>query len=269
MDTIFDRRAVRRHRDRAAPIAANHAFLIEEVADRLADRLADFDRPFPRALDLGCHGGEMAAALGGRGGIEHLVQCDLSPAMATLAAGNGHPTLAADEEALPFAPASFDLVLSCLSLHWVNDLPGTLVQIRRLLKPGGLLLAALPGAGTLTELAEALAEAETALGGGGPSRLAPLADIKTLGALLPRAGLVEPVADAEPIVVRYAELPRLLADLRGMGEANARTDRRRGIAPRRLLAELDRCYRARFLGADGRLPATVEVITLTARAPAS
>jgi len=267
MEPIFDRRAVRRHRDRAAPVAFQHAFLIEEVAERLAERLDDFGRPFPRALDLGCHGGEVAAAVRGRGGIVELVQCDLSPAMAAEAAGNGAPTLVVDEEALPFAPASFDLVLSCLSLHWVNDLPGTLAQIRRLLKPGGVLLAALPGAGTLAELAEALAAAAAGLGLEGPSPIAPLADIKTLGALLPRAGFVQPVADAEAIVVRYAELARLVADLRGMGEANARIDRRRGVLPRRLLAETARHYAARFRGEDGRLPATIEVVTLTGWAP--
>ena len=267
MEPIFDRRAVRHHRDRAAPIAAHHAFLIEEVAERLAERLEEFDRPFPLALDLGCHSGEMRGTGRGRGGIERWVQCDLSPAMAAEAAGNGCPTLVVDEEALPFAPASFDLVLSCLSLHWVNDLPGTLVQIRRLLKPGGVLLAAVPGAGTLTELAQALAAAETNLGHSGPSRIGPFADIKSLGALLPRAGFVQPVADAESIVVRYAEITRLFADLRGMGEANARIDRPRGIAPRALLRETAQQYISQFRGEDGRLPATLDVITLTGWAP--
>jgi SAM-dependent methyltransferase len=124
----FDRRAVRAHRDRAARLLPEHDFLFREVADRLVDRLADVTRKFPRALDLGCHGGEIAAALSGQGGIETLVQCDLSPAMARAA---GDLSLAADEEALPFGAQAFDLVLSNLSLHWVNDLPGALAQIRR------------------------------------------------------------------------------------------------------------------------------------------
>ena len=127
---VFDRRLVRRHRDRAASTLDAHDFLFREVAERLADRLDDVTRKFPQALDLGCHGGEIAAALRGRGGIETLVQCDLSAAMARRAAANGSPTLAADEEVLPFAPESFDLVISGLSLHWVNDLPGCLLQVR-------------------------------------------------------------------------------------------------------------------------------------------
>ncbi|CCG42068.1 methyltransferase domain-containing protein [Magnetospirillum molischianum] len=264
---IFDRLSVRRNRDRAAAIFSNHDFMVSEVADRLADRLDDVTRRFPVALDLGCHGGEIAAALQGRGGIEHLIQCDLSPKMASRAAANGHPTLAVDEEWLPFAPASFDLVLSCLSLHLVNDLPGTLLQIRRILKPGGLLLAALPGAGTLAELRQSLIEAELAAEGGASPRVAPFADIKTLGALLPRAGFIQPVADAETISVRYADPIRLLADLRGMGEANAQTERRRGLSRRATLFGAVEGYRRTFAGDDGRVPATLELITLTGWAP--
>src|SRR5918996_862974 len=134
---VFDRRLVRWHRDRAARRAANHDFLLREVAERLADRLDDVRRSFARALDLGCHGGVLAEILAGRGGVETLVQCDFGPAMAGAAKCNGYPTLAADEECLPFADGSFDLVLSVLSLHWVNDLPGALIQIQRALKPDG------------------------------------------------------------------------------------------------------------------------------------
>ncbi len=153
---IFDRRLLRRRRDRAAVNLAAHDFLFAEVAERLTERLDDVTRKFPRALDLGCHGGALAGALGCRGGVETLVQCDLSPAMARAAASAGRPSLAADEEALPFAPHSFDLVMSVLSLHWVNDLPGALIQIRQALKPDGLFLGALLGGETLAELRAAL-----------------------------------------------------------------------------------------------------------------
>ncbi len=153
---VFNRRVVRAHRDRAAPVLDDHGFLLEEAGERLADRLMDVKRRFPFALDLGCHTGGIGKLLAGRGGIETLVQCDLSVEMARRAGGL---CLAADEEALPFAESSFDLVLSCLSLHWVNDLPGALTQVRRALKPDGLFLAAMLGGEPGRELRAALAEA--------------------------------------------------------------------------------------------------------------
>ncbi|CAA7621241.1 methyltransferase domain-containing protein [Magnetospirillum sp. SS-4] len=264
---IFDRALVRKHRDRAAPGFASHDFLVREVAERLADRLDDVTRRFPTALDLGCHTGEMADTLKGRGGIETLVQCDLSPAMAAHAAANGHPTLAADEEWLPFAPASFDLVISSLSLHWVNDLPGTLAQIRRVLKPDGLFLAAVLGAGTLTELRQSLMEAELAEEGGVSPRVSPFADVRDLGALLQRAGFALPVVDTDAIAVTYADPMRLLADLRGMGETNAVAEQRKGLTRRATLLHAISAYQGRFAGPDGRLPATFQVMTLTGWAP--
>ncbi|WP_043743852.1 methyltransferase domain-containing protein [Paramagnetospirillum magneticum] len=264
---IFDRRLVRKHRDRAAGNFVAHDFLVREVAERLADRLDDVKRRFPVALDLGCHTGEMADTLKGRGGIETLVQCDLSPAMAAKAAANGHPTLAADEEWLPFAAHSFDLVVSCLSLHWVNDLPGTLLQIRRVLKPDGLFIAALLGAGTLGELRQSLQESELAEEGGVSPRVAPFADVKDLGALLQRAGFTLPVADADTVPVSYADPMRLMADLRGMGETNAVAEQRKGLTRRATLLRAIALYQERFAGPDGRLPATFQVLTMTGWAP--
>ncbi len=266
---VFDRSLVRKHRDRAAAGFAAHDFLIREVAERLADRLDDVTRRFPLALDLGCHTGEIAATLGGRGGIEQLVQCDLSPAMAARAAVNGHPTLAVDEEWLPFAPASFDLVISCLSLHWVNDLPGTLVQIRRALKPDGLFLAAVLGAGTLVELRQSLMDAELAEEGGVSPRVSPFADVRDLGALLQRAGFALPVVDADAVTVTYGDPLRLLTDLRGMGEANACVEQRRGLTRRATLMQALQAYQSGFAGGDGRLPATFQVMTMTGWAPAA
>ena len=135
---VFDRRLVRARRDRWASVLADHDFLFREVADRLADRLGDVTRRFPLALDLGARSGIIAETLGPRGGIETLVQAELSPRLARAARRRG-PVVVADEEALPFGDGRFDLVLSNLSLHWVNDLPGALIQIRRALKPDGLI----------------------------------------------------------------------------------------------------------------------------------
>lgn len=264
---IFDRSLVRKRRDRAATGFAAHDFLVREVAERLADRLDDVTRKFPLALDLGCHTGEMAGTLRGRGGIERLVQCDLSPAMAARAAANGHLTLAVDEEWLPFAPASFDLIVSNLSLHWVNDLPGTLLQIRRTLKPDGLFIGTLLGAGTLAELRQSLMDAELAEEGGVSPRVSPFADVKDLGALMQRAGFALPVVDADTVAVTYADPMRLLTDLRGMGETNAVAEQRKGLTRRATLLHAISTYQTRFAGPDGRLPATFQVMSLTGWAP--
>jgi len=264
---IFDRALVRKRRDRAAPRFAAHDFLVREVAERLADRLDDVTRSFPMALDLGCHTGEIAGTIGKRGGIKTLVQCDLSPRMAAMAAGNGNPTLVADEEWLPFAPASFDLVISCLSLHWVNDLPGTLVQIRRALKPDGLFLAAVLGAGTLAELRRSLMEAELAEEGGVSPRVSPFADVRDLGGLLQRAGFALPVVDCDSVSVSYADPMRLMADLRGMGESNAVVEQRKTLTRRATLLHAISAYQSGFAAGDGRLPATFQVMTLTGWAP--
>ena len=261
---VFDRRAVRRHRDRAAPAFAAHDFLKREVAERLADRLADITRRFPLALDLGAHDGTLAEVLGGRGGIERLVQCDLSPAM--LARGRG-VRLAADEELLPFATDSFDAVLSVLSLHWVNDLPGTLIQANRCLKPDGLFLAAMLGFGTLAELRDAWHAGELAQEGGVSPRVSPFAELQDAAGLLQRAGFALPVADIEPIAVTYADPLRLMAELRGMGEVNSVVERRKRFTRRGTLLAAAAAYRDRFAGTDGRVPATFQVLWLTAWKP--
>lgn len=261
---VFDRRAVRHHRERAAVGFEHHDFLVREIGERLADRLDDVRRTFPRALDLGCHTGQLARLLAGRGGVETLVQTDVSPAMVRRAAGL---RIAADEEALPFAAASFDLVLSLLSLHWVNDLPGALMQIRRALKPDGLFLGAMLGGTTLNQLRQSLHAAEIAGEGGLSPRVSPFADARDAGNLLQRAGFALAVADAETVSVSYADPLALLRDLRGMGETNAVRGRRRQCSRRAtLFAALDH-YQATFAGADGRIPATFQVIFLTGWAP--
>jgi SAM-dependent methyltransferase len=263
---VFDRRAVRRHRDRAAADFAAHDFLFREVGDRLLDRLADMARRFPSALDLGCRTGTLARHIAGRGGVERLVSAELSPAMARAAPP---PRLVADEEALPFAPASFDLVLSNLALHWTNDLPGALLQIRQALKPDGLFLAALFGGDTLTELREALLGAELDLAGGVSPRLSPVVDLRDAGMLLQRAGFALPVIDTDMLTVTYADALALMRDLRGMGETNAAAERLRHPTRRTVLAEAAARYAARHADAEGRIVARFQVIFLTGWAPSA
>eukprot|EP01037_Dinobryon_pediforme_P009313 gene9313-9394_t len=222
---IFDRDAVRRNRDRAARTVGAVAPVLADVAERLLDRLDDTTRRFSRALDIGGRG-IVAPMLRARG--IWTVSSDLSPAMAALS--HGDVAVAADEEFLPFAPGSFDLVVANLSLHSVNDLPGALIQIRHALAPDGLFLASLPALGTLAELRAALTAAEAEISGGAAPRVAPFPDLRDGAALLQRAGFALPVADAEQITLQYATPFGLLRDLRDAGEANAvmqRTWRRR------------------------------------------
>ncbi len=266
---VFDRTAVRRHRDRAAPTAPDHAFLFDHVADLLVERLSDIAREFPLALDLGCRDGAIGRALDRAGGrrVERLLQADLSPAYAAAAARPDAPAFACDEEALPVAEGRLDLVLSSLSLHWVNDLPGALLQIRRALRPDGLFLGAMFGAGTLRELRGALVAVEERHRGGASQRLSPFADLRDAAGLLQRAGFALPVADGEAVTVDYASPFRLLADLRGMGETNAVRGRDPWVPPRAFWPEVAAEYLARHGDAEGRVPATFEIIFLAGWAP--
>ncbi len=262
---IFDRRAVQLHRDRAAENLSDYEFLLAEVAGTLADRLSDVRRAFPVALDLGCHTGQISKVLAGRGGIETLMQCDVSEAMTRQ---TGSLKFVADEEYLPVGDSVLDLVISNLSLHWVNDLPGTLIQLRRALKPDGLLLATLFGGETLRELRQALVAAESEVIGGARPRISPFADIRDAGALLQRAGFALPVADTDVLTVSYENPLKLMRDLRGMGEQMATHNRQKSFTRRSILFRAAEIYQDMFGDADGRVPATFEVITLTAWAPA-
>lgn len=263
---VFDRALVRRRRDRAANGFSAADFIFKESADRLADRLLDMAREFPLALDLGCHTGALAGVLRGHPKVGALVQCDLSPAMAQ-AARTLAPAVCADEEWLPFANGAFDLVLSNLSLQWVNDLPGALSQARRSIKPDGLLLATVFGGETLQELRIALMEAESEIAGGITPRVSPFVDMREAGGLLTRAGFALPVVDTETITVTYADMFKLMADLRAMGETNAVRERRKHPTGRALFLRAAEIYRDRFADARGRLTATFQIVTLTAWVP--
>jgi SAM-dependent methyltransferase len=175
--------------------------------------------------------------------------------------------VAADEELLPFGDGSLDLVVSALALQFVNDLPGTLVQIRRALKPDGLLLAALIGGDSLNELRESFAQAESEIEGGVSPRVAPFADVRELGALLQRAGFALPVVDSDRLTVRYKTVLDLMRDLRRMGATNVLTERRRAPLKRKTLSRLAEVYAERFSDADGRLRATFEIAWLSGWSP--
>lgn len=261
---IFDRALLAQRRKRAAANFESFDFLVRRVMDECADRLAAIARDFPLALDLGSHNGALRLAPLEPGKIKRIVSTDLSPAM--LAQGHG-ARVVADEERLPFRDDSFDLVASALSLHWVNDLPGALIQIRRALKPDGLFIGAMFGGDTLTELRQALTQAEIECEGGLSPHILPFADLRDMGSLMQRAGFALPVADTDRVTVRYADMFRLMAELRGMGETNVLAERRRAPLKRGTLARAAEIYDEKFGLPDGRIPATFEIVMLAGWAP--
>ena len=264
---LFDRLLHARRLDRAAKTYAAADFLKARAAENAADRLSDILRDFPVAVDLGARTGQFAQALEGapaRERIGTLIEADLSSAML---AGRSSPRLLADEEALPFAQRSLNLVVSLLALHWTNDLVGALTQIRRSLAPDGLFVGAFFGGATLTELRQCLLEAETEVTGGAGLRVSPFADGFDAAGLLQRAGFTLPVADVDRVTVRYDHPLKLMADLRNMGETNALFDRPKAPLSRAVLARTFDLYRERFSDPDGRVRATFEIVTATGWAP--
>jgi len=256
---VFDRRAVRRNRDRAAAAWDDHDFLVAAAAEQLLERLSEVRRDFPLVLELGCHGGTLAPRLLGQNAVERVVQCDLAPRMACRAARNGQPAVAVDAEALTFPPGTFDLVVSLLDLQWVNDLPGALLQVRQCLKPDGFFLAALFGGDTLHELRTALMLAELEISGGAAPRVSAFAGLRDIAGLLQRAGFALPLADRDVLTVSYREPLKLLRDLRGMGAANALAERSRHGLRRSVLLRALEIYAERFSRPDGSLSATFEI----------
>jgi SAM-dependent methyltransferase len=253
---IFDRRLYAARRLRAAR-DGKESFLARQAGENIAERLAALGRRFPHALDLGSRAESFA-----------LIAPFADRWVRTSAlVGEMDESVVADEEALPFAPGSFDLAVSTLTLHAVNDLPGTLLQIRYMLAPGGLFLAALFGGSTLSELRHAFAAGEAEVSGGASPRVAPLTDVRDAGALLQRAGFVMPVADVERVGVRYSSFQRQLDDLRALGETNALMQRRRSGLSRRILRAAIAHYMEQDSDTEGRLRATFDILYLTGRAP--
>jgi NADH dehydrogenase [ubiquinone] 1 alpha subcomplex assembly factor 5 len=261
---IFDRSLLVRRRNRVAADAARHDFLLARVAQDFAERLAAIHRRFPVVLNLGAHHGLIGRRLRQIPGVEMIIDAEAAPRLLAQCQGT---RVRADEEVLPFRDQSLDLVVSGLSLQLVNDLPGVLVQIRRTLKPDGLLLAALLGGNTLFELRTALLAAEEEMEGGASPRVAPFADVQDLGALLQRAKFALPVVDADTVVATYADALAVMREVRAMGAANPLRARRRIPLRRATLQRAVEIYRQRFGLPDGRVPATFEILTLTGWAP--
>jgi SAM-dependent methyltransferase len=256
---IFDRRLLRARRRRAARLGPA-TFLLDTTAADMAERLSLVLRGFASAIDLGTPTEAVREAL--RGQVERLIAAE-----PFAAERKGGLAIAVDEEALPFRDGSLDLVVSALALHFVNDLPGTLVQIRRALRPDGLFLAALLGGETLTELRQAFAVAESEIEGGVSPRVAPFADLRDLGVLLQRAGFALPVTDFERLTVRYETVFALMQDLRRMGATNTLTERRRTPLRRATLLRMAEIYAERFSDPDGRVRATFDIVWLSGWAP--
>lgn len=259
---LFDRALRRRRLDRAAAGFAGADFLHRRAALDIAERLAPILRDFPLAVDLSARRGAFREALAevAPGRVGWLIEADVS---APMLSGRTGPRLVADDERLPFADQSLDLIVSPLALHWANDVVGALIQAHRALKPGGLFIGALLGGVTLTELRQAITEAEIEVLGGAGSRVSPFADAQDAAGLLQRAGFEQPVTDIDSVSVTYAHPLKLLADLRAMGETSLLADRHPKPLTRALLARICEIYAERFSGPDGRVTATFEVLTLT------
>ena len=266
---IFDRSLLRRRRCRALGLGAE-TFLLDRVAADMADRLKLVLRRFDFAADIGSPTGALRAAIADSA-IGTMIAVD--PLFAVMPGNDARHAavaalrVAADEEALPFANSSLDLVLSALALQAVNDLPGVLVQIRRALRPDALFLAALLGGDTLAELRQSFVAAESDLTGAASPRVAPFPDLQDMGALLQRAGFALPVVDSDRLTVRYASPIALLHDLRRMGGANPLVDRRHVPLRRATLIRAMEIYASRFADDDGKVRATFEILWLTGWSP--
>jgi SAM-dependent methyltransferase len=248
---IFERAAVAAHRNRAAARLSGVRPVLDDLAARLLDRLDDTGRRFATALDIGGRGATQPL-LAARG-ID-VITTDLAPGMARA----GFAGVVADEEFLPFGVACFDLIVAHLSLHWVNDLPGALLQIRRCLKPEGLFLASMPLLGTLASVRGALIEAESVLTGGASPRVSPFPELADCAGLLQRAGFALPIAERETIDLDYADPLALLRDLRDAGETNATIARSRRMPPRAMFP-----MALAALAGEGRLVVPLHLAVLT------
>lgn len=256
---IFDRPLHRLRRDRAARTFAGHDFLRAAMIEGLLDRLDLVTRPLETALDLGCADGALTTALRARG----IAVTPADPGARFAAAAGG---IQCDADRLPFPPESFDLIVSAGILDMVNDLPGALVQCRRILKPDGLFLAAFAGAGSLATLRDVVRSADAAMGGAVPQRFHPQVDVPAAGDLLVRTGFALPVADGESLDVRYGSPFSLMADLRGMGAGNQLAGQGPPWLGRARLAEISRLFAERA-DPDGRTRERLQMIFMTGWAP--
>jgi len=248
MPVLFDRALLCARQARARQLGAA-TFLLDRVAEDMADRIGAVKRDFADAADIWTPGEALHAPL-----------ADRVASLARVAPD-------AKSEMLALPPQSLDLAVSALAFQFVNDLPGVLAQIRRALRPDGLLLAALPGGDTLTELRQSFAAAEAECEGGVSPRVAPFADLRDIGHLLQRAGLALPVTDVDRVVVRYDNAFALMQDLRRMGATNVLFERRRAPTRRATMLRMAQIYSERFSDPDGRIRATFDIVWLSAWAP--
>jgi SAM-dependent methyltransferase len=264
MDIVFDTAQIELNRLRALKQGDPRArFLLDMAAEEFADRLSIIERHFEHAAELFGATGEVARSARQTGKIGNLLRVETDE---RLLAGE-EQRLVSSFESVPLAAQSLNLILSPLSLHLINDLPGALIQMRRALLPDGLLLAAIPGSGTLQELRDVLLTAEVELSGGASARIVPFADVRDIGALLQRAGFALPVTDVETYTVRYDSIFPLLRDLRSMGMTNALMDRSCKGLSRPILLRAAQLYQERYSDPDGRIRATFNVIYTSGWAP--
>ncbi len=259
---IFDRVLLQKRRKRALSQFSDHDFLFTWANDRIAERLNDIKRSFPFALQIG--GRSDSAAFSKNQKIDHLIAMDCNTHMLH---GFGNRSIVAEEDIFPFANHSLDLILSVLSLHSVNDLPGALIQMRRALKPDGFFVAAMFGGETLRELREVISEAEILTRGGVSPRVFPFADKQQMGSLLQRAGFALPVVDSEIITVTYDHMFKLLYDIRGMGESNIIEARDKAYVGRDFFSSAAKIYHDRYAEENGRITASFEIIFIAGWAP--
>lgn len=262
---LFDRPSVVRNRLRSRSLNPLGSFLFQEVGSRLADRLLDVRREFPIAVDLSGQPG-FAALMANAGVLDARKIATLVTSLDSPGPRGGELSIVTDPEGLPLAESSINLAVSVMALHWINDMPGMLAQIRRALRPDGLFVAAFLGGETLHELRDCLATAEIEISGGLSPRVSPFAEIRDAGGLLQRAGFTLPVADKDRIDVTYETMFALMHDLRGMGETNALALRLRHFSSRAVFMRAAALYAQKY-GRDNRIPATFEVTYLTGWAP--
>lgn len=263
--SLFDKSLLLRRRTRAASQGGVQTFLLDRAAEDMADRLQTVQREFGRVLVMGA----------GSSLVRQAIEPSLPNAERIIAMEPGVPLVPdrggtsaeGDEEFLPFANGAFDLIVSALSLHFANDLPGALIQARRALTPDGLFLCTLLGGATLEELRASFAQAETEIEGGLSPRVSPMADLRDLGGLLQRAGFVLPVADSDSVTVTYETPLALMHDLRAMGATNVLTARRKTMLRRATLARAIEIYQENFAAPGGRIRATFEIIHLLGWCP--
>jgi malonyl-ACP O-methyltransferase BioC len=265
-DKLFDRALVKNHRDRIASTYPNHSFLKDRTVNDLVGRLKHIRRTFSTCVDLGCHTGQLSRAFK-EIATNEIICADMSYGM--LQTVPSSLKLVMDEEQLPFDSNSLDLILSSLSLHWVNDLPGLMSQVMQCLKPDGLFLASVLGENTLLELRDCLMSVEIEIKSGLSPRVSPMMTLQDAGTLLQRAGFALPVVDLDHVQVTYAHPMDLLHDLRQMGETNALNTRSQSIMSRTLLQRMCELYQQKYSFSDGRIYATFDIITMTGWKPHS